>query len=61
MRRTGIAQAVRVFVDVFQGHGLGADMAAAEGVVRIALDRQDLLARVSIFRPQIASQRWQAR
>ena len=38
------AQAVRVLVYVLQGHGLGADVAAAQRVVLVALDRGDLIA-----------------
>ncbi len=38
----GLSQAVRVLVDVSQGDRFGADMAAAQGVVVIALDGQNL-------------------
>ncbi|MNG24053.1 hypothetical protein D3C84_1087320 [compost metagenome] len=37
----GLAQAVRVVLDVLQRHGLGADMATAERVLGVALDRAD--------------------
>jgi hypothetical protein len=40
----GVAEAVRILVNVLERDGLGADMAAAQGVVRIALDGDDLLA-----------------
>ncbi|MNJ66211.1 hypothetical protein D3C77_622690 [compost metagenome] len=36
-----LAQAVGVVLDVLQGHGLWADMAAAERVLGVALDRTD--------------------
>ncbi|CRQ80221.1 hypothetical protein PAERUG_E5_London_17_VIM_2_12_12_04692 [Pseudomonas aeruginosa] len=36
-----LAQAVGVVLDVLQGHRLGTDMAAAEAVLRVALDRAD--------------------
>ncbi|MCY1359028.1 hypothetical protein D9M69_455820 [compost metagenome] len=41
-----LAQAVGVALDVLQGHRLRADVAAAEAVLGIALDRQDALAAV---------------
>ena len=56
----GPAQAIRVFEDVFQGHRLRADMAARQGIGRIALDLQDLVPRTLNSRPQMASQRLQA-
>ena len=43
-----LAQAVRVTLDILQGHRLGADMAAAEAVLGVALDRQDLHAALLI-------------
>ncbi|CAI8723491.1 hypothetical protein EMIT0232MI5_110194 [Pseudomonas sp. IT-232MI5] len=36
-----LAQAVRIILDVLQGHGFGADVATAEGVEGITLDRGD--------------------
>ena len=44
----GLAQAVRVILDILQGHRLGADMSAAEAVLGVALDRQDLHAALLI-------------
>ena len=40
----GLSQAVRVLVNVDQGDRLGADMAATQGIIFIALDGQNLLA-----------------
>lgn len=37
------AQAVGIVLDILQRHGLGADMAPAERIERIALDREDAL------------------
>ncbi|MOA32053.1 hypothetical protein D3C78_1532420 [compost metagenome] len=37
----GLAQAIRIVLDILQSHRLGADVTAAEGVQRIALDRGD--------------------
>ncbi|MNH25358.1 hypothetical protein D3C79_853470 [compost metagenome] len=34
-------QAIRIVLDILQGHRLGADMAAAEAVLGVALDRSD--------------------
>ena len=42
----GLAQTVRVVLDVLQGHCLGADMAATETVQGVALDRGDRQATV---------------
>ena len=42
----GLVQTVRVVLDVLQGHGLGADVAATETVQRVALDRGDRQATV---------------
>ena len=42
----GLVQAVRVILDVLQGHRLGADVAATETVQRVALDRGDRQATV---------------
>jgi len=39
-----MAQAVRIVVQVLQGHGLGADMAPAERVVLVTPDGQNLIA-----------------
>ena len=41
-----MAQAVRVVVQVLQGHGLGADMAFTERVVLVATDGQNLVTSV---------------
>ncbi|MNP31268.1 hypothetical protein D3C76_1243820 [compost metagenome] len=38
----GLAQAVRIVLDVLQRHRLGADVPSAEGVQGVALDRRDL-------------------
>lgn len=45
----GLAQAVRIVLDILQGHGLGADVATAEGIVRVALDRADARRSVMIM------------
>src|SRR5471032_629666 len=45
----GLMQAIRIVLDVLQRHRLGADVAAAEGVQRITLDRGDL--HVAAFAP----------
>lgn len=37
----GLTQAVGIVLDILQGHCLGADVAAAERVVRVAFDRGD--------------------
>ncbi|MNN41757.1 hypothetical protein D3C81_1558960 [compost metagenome] len=42
----GLAQPVRVVLDVLQGHGLGADVAATEAVLGVALDGEDAAAAV---------------
>ena len=39
-----MAQAVRIVVQVLQGHGLGADMAPAKWVVLVTPDGQNLIA-----------------
>ena len=44
-----LAQAVRVVLDVLQGHRFRADMATAEAVLGIALDRQDMAAVVAVL------------
>ncbi len=41
-----LAQAVRVFLQVFQGNRLGTDVTATEGIVFVALDTQHLAAIV---------------
>ena len=40
-----LAQAIRVLVDIAQGHRLGADVAAAQRVVGVALDGDDVCPR----------------
>ncbi|MNQ66331.1 hypothetical protein D3C85_808210 [compost metagenome] len=37
-----LMQAIRIVLDVLQGHGLGADVPTAERVLGVALDRSDL-------------------
>ena len=44
----GLTNSIRVVLDVLQCHGLGADMATAETVLGIALDRANLRAAVSL-------------
>ncbi len=39
-----VTQAIRVLVDILEAERLGADMAAAEWIVRVAADRQNLVA-----------------
>ena len=45
------AQAVRVFVQIFQGDALGAEVACAEHVLRVAFDAADLAALHFDFQP----------
>ena len=44
----GLANTVGIVLDILQGHRLGADMATAEAVLGIALDRTNLRAAVSL-------------
>jgi len=44
----GLAQAVGVVLNILQGHRLGANMAATETVLSVALDRANLLTAVGL-------------
>ena len=45
----GLAQAIRVFMDVLESDRLGADMTATEGILLVALDAENLHAVVLNF------------